>query len=90
MKEKKGRKREELPEEFSSYEEAGQFWDRHDSTDYLDQMTPVELDAELKKRHFEIEIDGDVHKALWKRAEFEHIPASKLANELLRKELAAG
>ncbi|MBM3333908.1 hypothetical protein FJY63_04530, partial [Candidatus Sumerlaeota bacterium] len=41
-------KRDEIPETFSSYEEAAEFWDTHDSTDYLEHMTPVEMDARLE------------------------------------------
>jgi hypothetical protein len=82
-------KREEIPEEFSSYEEAGEFWDSHDSTDYLDQMTPVSMDARLEARRFEIEVDEDIVMQLRQRAVLESLSASRLANRLLRKELAA-
>ena len=79
--------RDEIPEEFSSYEEAGEFWDTHDSTDYLDQMTPVNMDARLEGRRFEIEVAEDIVVLLRQRAVSEHLTASKLANEFLRKEL---
>ena len=82
-----GKKKDQLPEEFSSYEEAGKFWDVHDSTDYLEYMTPVEVDVRLESRHFEIDVDEEVVKALEERALLEHISASKLANDLLRREL---
>jgi len=82
-------KKDRLPEEFSSYEEAGKFWDTHDSTDYLKCMTPVEVDVRLDRRHFEINVDEEVVRALEKRALSEHISASKLANSLLRRELVA-
>ncbi|MBU1486582.1 BrnA antitoxin family protein [bacterium] len=82
-------KKDRLPEEFSSYEEAGKFWDTHDSTDYLECMTPVEVDVRLDRRHFEINVDEEVVRALEKRALSEHISASKLANSLLRRELVA-
>ena len=81
-------KKDEIPEEFSSEEEAGKFWDTHDSAEYLKDMEPVEADVRLERRHFEIEVDPDIVKALRKRARAEHVPASRLANELLRKELA--
>ena len=81
------KKRDELPGEFSSYEEAGEFWDTHDVTDYLDQMTPVETDARLEARHFDIEVDADIISLLRQRASSQHLPASRLANDLLRKEL---
>ena len=80
-------KKDRLPEEFSSYEEAGKFWDTHDSTDYLEYMTPVEVDVRLDRRHFEIDVDEEVIRALEERAHSEHISASKLANDLLRREL---
>lgn len=80
-------RRDEIPERFQSYEDAGKFWDTHDSTDYLNQMTPVTVDAHLVKRHFEVEIDKDLVTLLRQRADSEHLSASKLANNLLRKEL---
>lgn len=89
MKSKKIKK-DKIPEKFSSYEEAGKFWDTHDSTDYLDQMTPVKTQVHLKNRHYEIEVDEDVIRELKKRAISEHIPSSKLANDILRKQILAG
>jgi hypothetical protein len=78
-------KKDEIPETFSSYEEAGEFWDRHDSIDYLEHMTPVEVDASFERRHFEIEVDEDIIAALEKRARSEDTSVSQLANNLLRK-----
>ncbi|MBN1903400.1 hypothetical protein JW926_18925 [Candidatus Sumerlaeota bacterium] len=83
-------KKDKIPDNFSSYEEAGEFWDTHDSTHYLDQMTPVKTQVHLKNRHYEIEIDEDVIQELKKRSLSEHIPSSKLANDILRKQLLAG
>ena len=80
-------KKDKLPEEFASYEDAGNFWDTHNSTDYLKDMTPVKVNVRLDKRHFEIDVDEEVVKALEKRAQAKHISSSKLANELLRREL---
>ena len=82
-------KKDQLPEEFSSYEKAGEFWDTHNSTDYLEYMTSVEVDVRLDKRHFEIDVDEEVVSALEKRALSEHISASKIANDLLKRELVA-
>jgi len=82
-----GDERDQIPEEFPSAEEAGRFWDTHDSTEYLDQMEPVDADVRLVGRHFEIEVDEQVVQALRRRATVEHVAASELANELLRREL---
>ena len=81
------RNKDELPDEFASYEEAAEFWDTHDVTDYLEDMEPVEVDGTLRKRHYEIEMDDDVVVTLAKKARSRHIPAARLANELLRKAL---
>lgn len=32
-----------IPEEFASYEEAAEFWDTHDTTDYPDDFEPCLL-----------------------------------------------
>ena len=32
-----------IPEEFKTYEEAAEFWDTHDSTDYLDELEEIEI-----------------------------------------------
>jgi hypothetical protein len=83
------KKKDPLPDEFPSYEEAGKFWDVHDSTDYLEHMTLVGVDVRLDRRHLDIDVDEEVVRALEERALSEHTSASKLANELLRKELVA-
>ena len=38
----------ELPEEFSSLEEAGEFWDNHDITNFAEHMEDVDGDASDK------------------------------------------
>jgi CopG antitoxin of type II toxin-antitoxin system len=49
-----------IPEEFGSYEEAAEFWDTHDTTDYPENFVTVAVDAELQRRHYEIEIDEEL------------------------------
>jgi predicted phosphatase len=78
-----------IPEEFTSYEEAAEFWDTHDTTDYPDAFRTVEVVAEFKGRRHEIEIDEDVVKALQAQAQQRGITISHLANELLRQQLLA-
>jgi hypothetical protein len=47
-----------LPEHFDDLEQAAEFWDTHDSADYEDQMTDVEVEVGIKKRTYLISIDG--------------------------------
>jgi hypothetical protein len=57
-----------IPEEFASYEEAAEFWETHDTTDYPDTFRDVQIESELRKRRYEIEIDDDVVKVLQTQA----------------------
>lgn len=84
----KRRKIEPIPDEFASYEEAAEFWDTHNTTDYPDVFQTVDAQTELRKRHYEVEVDEDIIRVLKKKAHELGIPISRLANEMLRKELS--
>ena len=80
---------EPIPEEFASYEEAAEFWDTHDTTDYPDAFRTVEVETDLRQRRYEIEIDEDVIKKLRAQARRRGISPRHLANDLLRQRLRA-
>ena len=84
----KDRRIDPLPEKFSNYEEAAEFWDAHDTTDYVDVFQPVTVQAEFRKRHYEVEIDKDVLFALRERARRTGVPVSRLASDMLRRQIA--
>ena len=77
-----------IPDEFSSYEEAAEFWDTHDTTDYPDAFRTVEVKSELRQRHYEVEIDSDVMKKLRARAKRKRVSLGDLASDLLRRQLS--
>jgi len=77
-----------IPEEFASYEEAAEFWDTHDTTDYPDAFRTVEVVAEFRGRYYEVEIEADVVEALQAQARQKGVPVSRLASDLLRQQLA--
>lgn len=81
------KKIEPTPDSFESYEAATAFWDTHDTTDYLDEFRTVESDTELRARHFEVEIDESVAKALQAQAKEKGVKVSDLASMLLRQQL---
>jgi hypothetical protein len=33
------------------------FWDIHDSMDYLDNLEEIEMEVDIQKRHYLIEVD---------------------------------
>jgi hypothetical protein len=72
---------------FRSYEEAAVFWDTHDTTDFRDSFEDVEVRTEFRKRHYELEVDDDLIKALRKQAKKPGVPVSKLASDLLPRQI---
>lgn len=79
---------ERIPKEFGSYEEAAEFWSRHDTTDYPKAFRTVPVHAELRRRCYELEIDLGVAQLLRAQARRRRLTPSQLANHLLRKALA--
>ncbi len=79
-----------IPDEFASYEEAAEFWDTHDTIDYLDAFAkePVELIADIRRRHFEVEVEEDLIGTLRERARSSGTSVKNLVSELLRRQLA--
>jgi hypothetical protein len=77
-----------IPDEFESYEEAAEFWDSHDTTDYLDLFVPVEAEVEFHGRYYEIEIEEDIALALRTQAKQLGLSAGQLASDLLRRHVA--
>lgn len=77
-----------IPESFSSLEEAGAFWDSHDTMDYPEALQTVEATTALKNRYYAVEIDMSVAQALRDEARQRGVTPSDLATEMLRKQLA--
>ncbi|MFQ5649995.1 MAG: CopG family antitoxin, partial [bacterium] len=84
---KKDKRVDPIPDAFSSYEEAAEFWDTHDITDYPDSFQDVDVKAELRKRRSELEVDEDLMKALRTNAQKLGVPVSRLASDLLRRQM---
>ncbi len=82
---------EPIPEEFASYEEAAEFWDTHDTTDYPDAFRTIEVETEFRGRwrYCDIGIAEDVAIVLQKRAQQLGVSVGALASHILRQELSA-
>jgi predicted DNA binding CopG/RHH family protein len=74
-----------IPEEFASYEEAAEFWETHDTTDYPDSFETVATETEFKRRRYEVEIDEDLMKVLHEQAQKRGVAVSQLVSEMLRE-----
>ena len=73
-----------IPEEFASYEEAAEFWETHDTTDYLASFETVSAQTEHKSRRYEVEIDADLMPVLSQQAHSRGVRVSRLVSEMLR------
>lgn len=79
-----------LPEEFSSYEDAAEFWDTHDTTDYPDSFETTAVQSELKRRRYEVEIDEELMKVLAELAQRRGVAVSEVVSGLLREKTRPG
>ncbi len=79
-----------LPDEFPSEEEAGEFWDAHSLADYEDALEPADVAVDLKRRHYEVEVDEESFLALRSRAHEQRKPVKQLASEIIRQTLVTG
>jgi len=76
-----------IPDEFAAADEAAEFWDTHDTTDYPRAFRTIGVVAELRNRHYEIWIEADVAETLEARARKAGVTLGHLANDLLRRQL---
>lgn len=78
-----------LPDTFASEEEAGEFWDTHSTSDYEEYLKPADMKINIKKRHFEIEVDKETFLALNAYAKKAHKSVKNLASSILKKKLVS-
>ncbi|MGH9842541.1 MAG: CopG family antitoxin [Blastocatellia bacterium] len=89
MAKNKKKKRDPLPEEFKSLEEAGEFWDTHSSADYEDYMQEVHFEVDLKRSVKEVRIADHVLREVRKIAHQQGLAAETLINLWLQEKVAA-
>ena len=88
MKNKKNHKFiEPIPDKFPTAEEAGIFWDTHSAADYEKYLEPTNLSVDIKRRHFEIEIDQESFFALNIYAKKIHNSVKNIASNILKEKL---
>jgi len=79
------KRRDPLPEHFSSLEEAGEFWDTHDSGDYEEYFEDVECVFDIQKRT--ISVDSALYNEVRAIAKKKRIPADKLVSRWIKEKL---
>ena len=81
-------KREPIPKQFQTLEEAGEFWDTHDLADYRDQTEVTPMSFELKRRRHLVSITPAVARQLRAAAKSRGVSTETIANKWLREMLA--
>jgi len=72
---------------FRVYEEAAEWFDTHDMSDYLDRMRPVDFSFDLRKNRDWVELERGIAKSVRKLAKKQNVPTRKLVNEWLKERL---
>ena len=84
-KSKTNKRRDPLPEHFKSLEEAGEFWDTHDSGDYEEYFVDVDCKVDLKQRT--IVVDSSLYNQVRAIAKKKRIPTNKLVSRWIKEKL---
>ncbi len=89
MEKNKKRKRDSLPDEFQSLEEAGEFWDTHSSGDYEEFMQEAQFEVDLKRRSTEVRVSVELIRDVRKIARREGVATETLVNLWLQEKIAS-
>ena len=82
-------KRDLIPEHFASIEEAGDFWDTHELTDYTDLAEEVTATIDLQRRRYLVALMPDLAMRLGVEARRQGVSAETLLNLWLNERLRA-
>ena len=88
MKKSKKKMRDPLPDQFSSAEEAGEFWDTHSGADYEDHLKEVHFEVELKRRAHDVGVTEDVLREVRMIARQRGVATETLVNIWLQEKAA--
>ena len=70
---KRRKKVDPIPKSFRSMEEAGEFWDSHDTADYPDNFTTVHLNARIRRHPRFYKLEDTVARKLAREAKEKHL-----------------
>jgi len=73
--------------DFKTYEEAAEWFDTHDMSDYEDMLRPVDFHFDLRRNREWVELEREIARSVRNLAKKQNIPTRKLVNELLRERL---
>jgi hypothetical protein len=80
-------KHDPIPKHFKSIEEAGEFWDSHDLTDYLEQTKEVKIETNIQRRVFLTALEPTLAQQLTEIAHKQGISTETLINVWLKEKV---
>ena len=81
------KQRDPLPEHFNSLEEAAEFWDTHDSSDYEDYMRDIKYEVNIKRRVYLVELNTELYDKVRVIAQERGIPTETLVNQWVQEKV---
>lgn len=81
-------KRDPLPEQFETIEEAAEFWDSHSLADYEDYQKEVDFEVDLKTEKNYFAIEKELSDAINKMAQLKGVLPETLVNLWLQEKVA--
>jgi hypothetical protein len=80
-------KRDPIPKNFKSVEEASEFWDTHDLADYLDSTKEANFEVNIQRRVFLTALEPQLAKKLTDIARKQGITTETLINVWLTEKM---
>ncbi|OIN93563.1 MAG: hypothetical protein AUJ21_05665 [Anaerolineae bacterium CG1_02_58_13] len=80
-------KRDPIPKHFKSIEEAADFWDEHDLTDYWDLTKEVQMEVDIQRRVFLTALEPTLAQQLTAIAHKQGISTETLVNVWLKEKV---
>lgn len=82
---KNNKKRDPIPEQFESVDQAAAFWETHDLTDYEDVWHQVDFKVNLRRNpSLQVKIDPQIATEFAKRARAKRTRLDTLVNRVLK------
>lgn len=75
--------------DFKTYEDAAEWFDTHNMSDFEEQMRPVDFHFDLRKNRDWVELDREIAKNIRKLAKEKDVPTRRLVNKWLEERLTS-
>jgi hypothetical protein len=80
-------KRHEIPAQFDSIKEAGEFWDTHSAADYWDEMEDIEIEFDLERHLYLVPVREELYQRIKSYADKQDQSVEELIERFLENEL---